>query len=49
LTATRAPILVTERLALRELRDADAPAIASGAGDKRVAQFLIRPRSRGAG
>jgi RimJ/RimL family protein N-acetyltransferase len=42
LTATRAPILVTERLALRELRDADAAAIASGAGDKRVAQFLIQ-------
>lgn len=38
---TSPPILVTERLALRELRDGDAPAIASGAGDRRVAQYLI--------
>jgi RimJ/RimL family protein N-acetyltransferase len=38
---SRPPILVTERLALRELRDTDAPAIASGAGDRRVARFLI--------
>ena len=39
---TRAPILVTERLALRELRDTDAQAIASGAGDRRVAKYLIQ-------
>jgi [ribosomal protein S5]-alanine N-acetyltransferase len=39
---SRAPILVTERLALRELRDGDAPAIASGAGDRRVAKYLLQ-------
>ena len=39
---SRAPILVTERLALRELRDTDASAIASGAGDRRVANYLIQ-------
>ena len=39
---SRAPILCTERLALRELRDADAADIASGAGDRRVAKFLIQ-------
>ncbi len=38
----RAPILVSERLALRELREADAPAIAAGAGDRRVAKYLIQ-------
>ena len=38
----RAPILVTERLALRELRDQDAQAVAAGAGDRRVAQYLIQ-------
>jgi len=39
---SRAPILVTERLALRELRDGDAAAIATGAGDRRVANYLIQ-------
>lgn len=38
----RAPILVTERLALRELRDTDAAAIAAGAGDRRVAKYLLQ-------
>jgi ribosomal-protein-alanine N-acetyltransferase len=33
--------LVTERLALRELRLDDAGAVAAGAGDKRVARYLI--------
>lgn len=33
---------MTERLALRELRDGDAQAIASGAGDRRVAKYLIQ-------
>jgi RimJ/RimL family protein N-acetyltransferase len=37
----RPPILVTERLALRELRLDDAPAVASRAGDRRVARYLI--------
>jgi ribosomal-protein-alanine N-acetyltransferase len=36
------PTLVTERLILRPLRDADAPAVAAGAGDKRVAKYLIQ-------
>jgi [ribosomal protein S5]-alanine N-acetyltransferase len=36
------PVLATERLVLRPLRDADAPAIAAGAGDKRVARYLIQ-------
>ncbi|MBA2544519.1 MAG: N-acetyltransferase, partial [Deltaproteobacteria bacterium] len=36
------PTLVTERLLLRPLRDADAIAVAAGAGDKRVARFLIQ-------
>jgi len=36
-----APTLVTERLALRELRLDDAGAIAAGAGDRRVARYLI--------
>ena len=37
----RPPTLITERLALRELRIDDAAAVASGAGDKRVARYLI--------
>jgi [ribosomal protein S5]-alanine N-acetyltransferase len=37
----RPPLIVTERLALRELRLGDAPAVAEFAGDSRVAQFLI--------
>lgn len=36
-----APTLVTERLTLRELRLDDAAAVADGAGDKRVARYLI--------
>lgn len=39
--ARRPPILMTRRLLLRELRPADAPAVAAGAGDRRVARFLI--------
>ncbi|MGE0549782.1 MAG: GNAT family N-acetyltransferase [Kofleriaceae bacterium] len=38
---SRSPLLLTERLALRELRDDDAPAIALGAGDPTVARFLL--------
>jgi len=38
---TAPPTLLTERLALRELRFEDAPAIAAGAGDRRVARYLI--------
>lgn len=34
--------LVTERLVLRELRPSDAAAVAAGAGDRRVAAFLIQ-------
>lgn len=34
--------MVTERLALRELRLDDAAAVAEGAGDRRVAKFLIQ-------
>lgn len=37
-----APTLVTERLALRELRLDDAGAVADGAGDRRVAKYLIQ-------
>ncbi len=37
-----APTLVTERLSLRELRLDDAAAVADGAGDKRVAKYLIQ-------
>lgn len=37
-----APTLVTERLSLRELRVDDAGAVADGAGDKRVARYLIQ-------
>jgi [ribosomal protein S5]-alanine N-acetyltransferase len=36
------PALDTERLVLRELTDDDAPAIAGGAGDPRVARFLVQ-------
>ncbi len=36
------PTLVTERLVLRELRLTDATEVANGAGDKRVARFLIQ-------
>ena len=39
--ARRPPVLITERLLLRELRPSDAAAVAAGAGDRRVAQFLI--------
>lgn len=38
----RTPSLVTERLVLRELQLADAAAIAAGAGDRRVARYLIQ-------
>jgi len=34
--------VVTERLALRELRLDDAAAVADGAGDRRVAKFLLQ-------
>jgi RimJ/RimL family protein N-acetyltransferase len=37
-----APTLVTERLALRELRLDDAAAVAEGAGDRRVAKYLLQ-------
>ncbi len=37
-----APTLATERLILRPLCDDDAAAVAAGAGDRRVAQFLIQ-------
>jgi [ribosomal protein S5]-alanine N-acetyltransferase len=37
----RPPLIVTPRLALRELRSADAHAVAEHAGDKRVARFLL--------
>lgn len=37
----RAPVIVTERLVLRELDLDDAHAIAERAGDRRVARFLI--------
>ncbi len=39
--ARRPPVLVTPRLLLRELRASDAAAVATGAGDPRVARFLI--------
>jgi [ribosomal protein S5]-alanine N-acetyltransferase len=39
---TSAPTLFGERLALRPLRDDDAAAVAAGAGDRRVARFLIQ-------
>jgi len=40
-SVARPPELVTRRLALRELRPGDAAAVAAGAGDRRVAQYLI--------
>jgi ribosomal-protein-alanine N-acetyltransferase len=39
---TRPPALVTKRLTLRELRTSDAAAVASRAGDQRVAKYLIQ-------
>ena len=42
LSSPRPPELVTERLVLRELRAGDAAAVAAGAGDHRVAQYLIQ-------
>ncbi|HEY4178590.1 MAG TPA: GNAT family protein [Kofleriaceae bacterium] len=39
--SARAPTLTTERLVLRELRLDDAGAIAAGAGDRRVARYLL--------
>lgn len=36
------PTLLTPRLALRELQIGDAAAVAMGAGDKRVARYLIQ-------
>ena len=36
------PTLATSRLVLRPLHDTDAAAIAAGAGDKRVARYLIQ-------
>ena len=36
------PSLFTDRLVLRELRLTDAAEVASGAGDKRVARYLIQ-------
>jgi RimJ/RimL family protein N-acetyltransferase len=41
-TAARPPDLVTERLVLRDLRAGDAAAVAAGAGDRRVAAYLIQ-------
>ncbi|MGE0868925.1 MAG: GNAT family N-acetyltransferase [Kofleriaceae bacterium] len=38
---SRSPVVLTERLALRELRDEDASAIALGAGDPGVARYLL--------
>jgi ribosomal-protein-alanine N-acetyltransferase len=40
--SARPPELATERLVLRELRPGDAAAVAAGAGDRRVAAFLIQ-------
>ena len=37
----RPPLLLTPRLALRELRSTDAAAVATRAGDRRVARYLI--------
>ena len=36
------PLLVTPRLVLRALRPGDASAIADGAGDRRVARYLVQ-------
>ncbi|MEO8698639.1 MAG: GNAT family N-acetyltransferase [Kofleriaceae bacterium] len=41
-TLPASPSLFGERLALRPLVDDDAPAIAAGAGDGRVARYLIQ-------
>ncbi|HEU0029591.1 MAG TPA: GNAT family protein [Kofleriaceae bacterium] len=38
---TTGPTLFTERLVLRPLREQDSAAVAAGAGDKRVARYLI--------
>src|ERR1043165_8803975 len=37
----RPPDLATERLVLRDLQPGDAAAVAAGAGDRRVAAYLI--------
>ena len=42
LSDPRPPELITPRLVLRELCAGDAPAVAAGAGDHRVAQYLIQ-------
>jgi len=42
LSGPRPPELITPRLVLRELCAGDAPAVAAGAGDHRVAQYLIQ-------
>jgi ribosomal-protein-alanine N-acetyltransferase len=39
--SSRPPEIVTERLVLRDLRPSDAGAVAAGAGDPRVAAYLI--------
>ena len=41
LAGRRAPLIVTNRLVLRELTLDDAPAVAERAGDPRVARFLM--------
>jgi [ribosomal protein S5]-alanine N-acetyltransferase len=41
-TPGRPPDLVTDRLVLRELTLADAAGVAAGAGDRRVAQYLMQ-------
>jgi len=38
----RPPAIATARLVLRELQPSDAAAVAAGAGDRRVAQYLIQ-------
>nr|HEX4314178.1 GNAT family protein [Kofleriaceae bacterium] len=40
--ARRPPLVATDRLVLRELRVADAAGVAAGAGDPRVAKFLVQ-------
>jgi len=39
---SRPPEVTTPRLVLRDLRPTDAAAVAAGAGDRRVAQYLIQ-------
>ena len=39
---SRPPEVTTSRLVLRDLRTGDAAAVAAGAGDRRVAQYLIQ-------